>query len=365
MKKLKINFLLGTKAQFIKTIPVINESIKSGYDVNLYDLNQHAKTTKYLLEKINTNFTYIALSKNEDDLGTYFDLLKWFSLIISRYVIFRKIKFNDEICIVHGDTLSTLLGALIVKRGKGKLVLLEAGHAVPGVFKHFPESIIRITVAKLSNVLITNGKDQVKQLNKWNVNGTIFEISTNSILESFKEVNLLDKKFSNKVTVAIHRNENLNNKRRMELLVKTITDISNEFDVTWYLHIPTKNKLKKYNLYKNLSKSNIKLKELVQYDYFINELHNSEFVITDGGSVVEECQLLGVPTLVWREEHLDQNHLFDQGKNLFLSMYSINQINYFLRNYKDLKQKINLNNKLRPSREIINNLQEIMKLKII
>lgn len=365
MNKLKVNFLLGTKAQFIKSIPVINEAIKSGCDVILYDLNQHAKTTKYLLGKINTNLTYISLTKNEDDLGTYFDLIKWFSNIISKFVIFKKIKFNDEICIVHGDTLSTLLGVLIVKRGKGKLVLLEAGHAVPGIFKHFPESIIRITAAKLSRLLITNGQDQVEQLKKWGVKGDIFEISTNSILDSFKEVNLLDDKVSNKVTVAIHRNENLNNKRKMKLLTETIINISKDFDITWYLHIPTKNKLKKYNLYNKLSNSNIKLTELIPYDHFINELHNSEFVITDGGSLVEECQLLGVPTLVWREEHLDQNHLFTQGPNLFLSMYSTDKINYFLSNYKNLRRKISLNNALSPSKEIINSLNEFMKLKVV
>ncbi len=49
---LKINFLLGTKAQFIKTIPVINEAIKRGLDVTLFDLKQHAKTTEGLKEKI-------------------------------------------------------------------------------------------------------------------------------------------------------------------------------------------------------------------------------------------------------------------------------------------------------------------------
>ena len=78
-----------------------------------------------------------------------------------------------------------------------------------------------------------------------------------------------------------------------------------------------------------LKNANVNLRELIEYDKFINELHNSDFVITDGGSLVEECKLLGVPTLVWRNEHLDQNHLFEKGKNLYLSNYNQNDIKKF------------------------------------
>ena len=62
---------------------------------------------------------------------------------------------------MHGDTLSTLLGSFFVKRNRGNLVLLEAGHPVPGIFKHFPESVIRYIVAKISNKLIVNGESQI------------------------------------------------------------------------------------------------------------------------------------------------------------------------------------------------------------
>jgi len=357
--------LLGTKAQFIKTIPVINESIARGYEVSLYDLNQHAKTSKQLLKKIDSGYSYVSLTKNQEDLGTYSDLIKWFFYIVFNFLIIKKLKFKNEVCIVHGDTLSTILGAFITRKGSGTLVLLEAGHPVPGVLDHFPESIIRYITAKISKILIANGQDQVKQLKKWKVKGKIIEISTNSILDSFKKVTLYDHKASNKVTVAVHRNENLNNKKRMELLVKTIINASADYDITWYLHIPTRNKLKKYKLIDKLTNANVNLKELIEYDKFINELHNSVFVITDGGSLVEECQMLGVPTLVWRNEHLDQNHLFEKGKNLYLSNYNQNDIKFFLSNYINIDRNVDIDLNTSPSKEIINELNEWMSYKII
>ena len=84
------------------------------------------------------------------------------------------------------------------------------------------------------------------------------------------------------------------------------------------LHIPTKNKLKSYNLISATNEANIALEDLLPYDEFLNSIYNSEFVITDGDGVVEECFILGVPTLVWRYEHLDSNHLFSEDTSLFV-----------------------------------------------
>ena len=65
---------------------------------------------------------------------------------------------------VHGDTLSTLLGVIKIKRSGGILTLLESGHQVSGIFKHFSESIVRYISAKLSDILIVNGVDQMNRL---------------------------------------------------------------------------------------------------------------------------------------------------------------------------------------------------------
>ena len=52
------------------------------------------------------------------------------------------------------------------------------------------------------------------------------------------------------------------------------------------------NKLKQAPLDK-FTNANINLKEPIEYDKFINELHNSVFVITDGGSY-KKCQLVSL-----------------------------------------------------------------------
>ena len=142
----------------------------------------------------------------------------------------------------------------------------------------------------------------------------------------------MNKSETNDVIVSIHRTENINSKERMRLLVESISNISKNFNVTWYLHIPTKNKLKSFGLLNSLIKNNVVTEELIEYDIFINKLNNSQFVITDGGGVVEECSIIGIPTLVWRNEHMDQDHIFEKSKNLFLCDYQEKNIDYFFKN---------------------------------
>jgi UDP-N-acetylglucosamine 2-epimerase (non-hydrolysing) len=187
--------------------------------------------------------------------------------------------------------------------------------------------------------MIANGKDQIQQLKDWKVKGDIIEISKNTIYDSLDLVSLSRKSSGKKVTISIHRTENINSKENMEKLVNNILQISSDYEVSWFLHIPTKNKLKTYNLLTLLEEGGVILEDLLPYDEFLNSLYNSNFVISDGDGVVEECYLLGVPTLVWRYEHLDSNHLFVEDTSLLLSKFDHNVCLDFYDNYKSYKKE--------------------------
>ena len=331
-------FVLGTKAQFIKTIPMINLAIKNNLKVTLFNLNQHPEKTKLLLDNIKGEYQYISFVKNDKDLGTYYGLLKWAIKVLIRILVPQK-SFHNKFSIVHGDTLSTLLGAILIRRNRGRLVLLEAGLGFPGMFKHFPESFVRYYVAKYSHVMIANGKDQIQQLKDWKVKGDILESSKNTIYDSLDLVSLSRQSTTKKVTISIHRTENINSKENMQKLVNNILQISSEYQISWFLHIPTKNKLKTYNLLSVLEEGGVILEDLLPYDEFLNSLYNSNFVISDGDGVVEECYLLGVPTLVWRYEHLDSNHLFVDNTSLLLSKFERDVCLDFYKNYKSYKKE--------------------------
>ena len=203
--------------------------------------------------------------------------------------------------------------------------------------------------------MIANGADQIQQLKDWNVKGTILEISNNTIYDSLDLVDLTQESDKKKISISIHRTENINNKENMEKLVTQILNIGSEYKIYWYLHIPTKNKLKNYNLFNTLLKAGVILKDLLPYDEFLNSIYNSEFVISDGDGVVEECFLLGIPTLVWRYEHLDSNHLFRDDTSLLLSKFDQEICKDFFKNYKNFKKDRKINEKS-PSQEALTHL---------
>ena len=354
---MEIIFILGTKAQYIKTIPMINHALEKNLRVRLIDLKQHPEKTKTLIKKIKGNYEYISFIDNDHDLGTYSDLIRWFLKCLFKIVTLKYKKMNNSYCVVHGDTLSTLIGGLLTRKNKGKLVLLEAGLAFPGLFKHFPESFIRYFVAKLSHFMIANGREQIDQLKAWNVKGKILEISRNTIYDSLDLVNLKKDNTNKKVVISIHRTENINSKQNMEELVNILSNIDSEFQQTWYLHIPTKNKLSSFNLISKLESIGINLENLLSYEDFLSSIYNSDFVVTDGDGVTEECYILGIPTLVWRHEHLDSNHLFEGKTSLLLSEFDIKKSNKFFKDYKSYRTERHSGN-VSPSLEALNKLIE-------
>ena len=351
-------FILGTKAQFIKTIPLINIAIKEQINVTLINLNQHPDKSNKLIQKINGKYKYISFVNNQSDVGTYISALIWVIKVIFKIIFKPDSNLRNNLSIVHGDTISTLLGAILIKRNKGRVVLLEAGLGFPGMFKHFPESFVRYYVAKFSEFMIANGNEQITQLKKWKVKGEILEISNNTIYDSLDLVSLEENPNKKVVTVSIHRTENINSKENMKSLVNIIMKIDPKFEITWYLHIPTKNRLESYDLMQVLRDKGVNLQDLAPYEEFLNSLYNSDFVISDGDGVVEECFFLGVPTLVWRYEHLDSNHLFLEDSSLKLSEFNESICIKFFENYPSYK-----NNRkeiaVSPSKEVLNHLMNI------
>ena len=155
MKK-NLIFFLGTKAQFIKTIPIINEVDNNSYEVFLYDTCQHKSITQREIKKIKVDFKRIETSKNQFPAESIFELVLWF--IKSFLLIFtKKLRFKDRknsICFIHGNTLSTVLGIVWARKNNLKTIHIEGGYRSFNWFKPFPEEIIRYFSSKFSNLEI-------------------------------------------------------------------------------------------------------------------------------------------------------------------------------------------------------------------
>ena len=127
----KINVLLGTKAEMIKAAPVIKELEKRGFSYRLIETGQHGAYLDKLREEFQIREPDVRLGK-KTDVDSLFQACKWLlgliPIIVSRKRVREQVfSASSGICLIHGDTPSTLVGALLAKRAGLQIAHLESG----------------------------------------------------------------------------------------------------------------------------------------------------------------------------------------------------------------------------------------------
>jgi len=125
----------------------------------------------------------------------------------------------------------------------------------------------------------------------------------------------------NYIVVTIHRAENIYNQQRMKMLCDAVKWASVDKPVVFVLHGPTLIQLKKYSLFEQLScDKNIKCIGLQPYDKFIKLMIEADCVMTDGGSIQEECSYFNIPCIILRSSTERDDGL---GRNAILASYDM------------------------------------------
>ena len=351
-----IYFFIGTKAQAIKCLPLINKSLETeSFNVYIVDSGQHVEIVQDILKKTNNHVQKISLFKNTKNISTFKESFKWLIYFIFNF-LFKKSKqvsnTNSGLCIVHGDTLSTLLGLLWGKKNKLNILHLESGLTSYKLFQPFPEEIIRRIVSKFSDILICFDNEAFGNLNTRfkDSKKEIKRVSENTIIET---INLDNNQILNNIaTVTLHRTENVISKKKLNKFVEFLDNVSKTHTINWYLHEPTRNYLNKFNI---TIPETINLFDLLEHNKFLDELKKSNLIITDGGSIQEECYFLGKKTIIWRKT---TERRYALNNNMLISGFDSEEALKFI--YSDnFKSKDTFKLEISPSQEIIDYLIRI------
>lgn len=138
-----IYVVLGTKAQLIKMAPVMKELSVAGIEYKFVHTGQHKETMTEMYEDFDIKGPDCYLYDGED-ITSIFSMVQWVGRILWQTFSKRKTVFNvkeNSIVLVHGDTFSTLLGALM-----GKVAHIKVGHVESGLrsfnlFNPFPKRL--------------------------------------------------------------------------------------------------------------------------------------------------------------------------------------------------------------------------------
>lgn len=299
-------FVIGTRAQLIKVAPVLVACQRRGLPVEIVMTGQHHETMQDLIDEFGVSAP-IRHAITGREHATVRSLLFWVPVAYSGLVrVLRALGLEHGrlSVVVHGDTLSTVLGAIAARRTGNAVVHLESGLTSNAMFDPFPEEISRRIVFRMTDIALCPAAAATELMRRFK-RCTAIDTGGNTIVDAVR----LSGPFSREarperpyVVASLHRFQNLYDRARLEYLVRTIEEISQGYVVHFVLHPATRKRLEAIGLMARLQVGgNIHLSPRLGYRQFISLAAGAACVLTDGGSNQEELAALGVPTLIMRE----------------------------------------------------------------
>jgi len=367
MSSKSIYIFIGTTAELIKLAPVIREFnrrkieftiIASGQNVINFDEFQP------MLGKLDV-IRGVTPKSNESSVWQFviWSVRTFFSLLVWMRVGFRGLNKKNSYFIVHGDTVSSLMGALVCSIYGLKLVHIESGLRSFNFFEPFPEEICRFIISKLANIHFCPNDWCVSNLAS--TKGEKINTKENTLIEVFwesmkqkKDIKIVSKmkKMKKKYYVLVsHRQEHVifhkdRTKEIIEFVVKNARPGLFCIFVMHDLSAAFINTLEKR--LDSISDHKVMLVNRLVYTDYMNLLKNAEFMVTDGGSNQEEMYYMGKPCLLLRNV---TERIEGLNRNVVLSQNRKSIIKDFLTTYSRYN-RVPIRMKQRPSKIIVDSL---------
>lgn len=321
-----ITVLLGTRAQLIKMAPVILEFERRGGGIQLILTGQHKETMERLLADfgISTKPTCLYAGPEVTSIGR---VIPWFLRCLWRLLRDAKTLFpaagGKGVMLVHGDTFSTLLGALA-----GKLTGQRVGHVESGlrsfrIFHPFPEELTRLAVFRMTDIAFCPDDWAASNLKAYSARAV--DTAGNTLMDALRIALAVNHPLPRKIppknfgVVSLHRFENIFRRDRLRHILGLIEEAAARYPLVFVLHPATRRNLEKFGLLERLERHpEIDLWPRMGYFEFVSLINQARFVITDGGSNQEELSYLHKPALLMRQATERQEGL---GSNVVLSGY--------------------------------------------
>ncbi|MBF0313272.1 MAG: UDP-N-acetylglucosamine 2-epimerase [Oligoflexia bacterium] len=356
-----IHVVIGTKAQLIKMAPILRKLQEQNIAYNYISTGQHKATIDDILLNFKIKKPDLCLYTGKD-ITSLPQMFRWTLSILLKTLLLRKKIFRAKgVVLVHGDTFSTLLGALMGKVAGLKVAHIESGLRSFNLWQPFPEELTRLGTFYLADYMFCPGDIPFENLKNFSAKKIRINTKMNTLLDSLnyalpaiKEVQGVEVPKGDFAIATLHRFENFRNKESTLQVVESVERVANRKKILFILHKPTERNLKKFDLLKRLQANpNIELRPRYDYFQFMKLLMAAQFILSDGGSNQEECFYLGKPVILLRNVTERSEGV---GRNAVISKFEHPIIDHFLDHLQDFTYASiveNLNHETSPSEIII------------
>jgi len=335
----RIAVVLGTRAQMVKMAPVMQAMQTAGIAYWFLHTGQHRETFDDLRQEFGVKQPDQEAVATTDDAKSLVRFGGWGAAAVWALTARRRrlIPFCSGIVMVHGDTASTVWGALLGRLTGNRVFHIESGLRSYNVFSPFPEELARLATFYLASIYGCPGQWAIDNLRSFR--GTKLNLGANTLYDAYRTAQKLpvDLPFAaphqDFALFSIHRFETLYHKQRLDKVVQWIEHAGQTHTVLVVRHSALLHRLKHYGLHERLEHNPaIQLIPRMGYAAFIQLLQRAAYVVTDGGSNQEELYYMGKPTLVLREATERQEGL---GRNVVRMSLRDAQLDEFFAHYRE------------------------------
>tara|TARA_R100000278_G_scaffold120449_1_gene102865 strand:- start:42 stop:1031 length:990 start_codon:yes stop_codon:yes gene_type:complete len=277
----------GTRPEYIKVLPVINEMKKRQMPYKTFFTGQHTD----LLNKAEKPDHILSIKDGPNRLDS-----------IVQSILNKEEIFDDITCVmVQGDTSSAFATALAAFHRKIPVAHLEAGLRTYDKYSPYPEEFNRCAISALAEMHLCPTKISASNLKKEGRTGV--HIVGNTVLDNLNDVKTTT---SNTVMVTLHRREKLDEIQDWFKEVNKLAKKHKNLDFVLPIH-PNPEVKKHASIL-----TNVKVIDPLGHAEFIEYLSSCAFIITDSGGVQEEAAFLKKPCIVCRDftERVEGLHSF-------------------------------------------------------
>ncbi len=363
-------FFIGTEAELIKLFPIIRIMEDRGIGYVLIASGQNSFMKSRVLGFANNYRVDIILSNEMSIKKNAVGLLQWYIKTRKKARKMMEERFDkqllrNKIMIVHGDTVSSVMGAYLGKHFGMRVAHVEAGLRSFHWLNPFPEEIDRMLVSRIATIHFAPGIKPYNNLSKKNY---VFNTLNNTLIDSLSYADSVecDNQIVNRLigtdyfVLVLHRQENIHNTALVKAVIKEAERVASYFKCVLLLHKITEVKLKEMNVLKSIREDErFILLPRMDYFNFMKLLKGSQFVITDGGSNQEELSYMGKPSFILRKTTERDDGL---GKNAVISgdKDPIEAMRLFVSHYHNYETDFTSVNSKSPSEMIIDKLLEVI-----
>jgi len=349
-------FVIGTRAQLVKIAPVLSQASKSGLQHVVWFTGQHNESIDDLIDDFNIQSEFIR-PQHQTERSSVFRLVTWLPGTLLR--CFRFVGSvagrtqSAPLVVVHGDTLSTWLGAVAGRLARSRIVHLESGLTSGRITDPFPEEILRRLTFRLTNFALCPNDDACDRMRTFD-NCEVVHTGENTLLdcvrgavESGAAIRRGGK--AEYFVVSIHRFQNIYNRSTLRRIVDEVIGLSSTGPVHFILHPPTELRLKRYGFLERLHATpGVMLRPRMPYTEFLALIAGARGVISDGGSNQEELSYLGVPTVLFRRRSERPDGI---GENVVFYSSGMSPLTEFFRSGKldALRKPMKIDSDVQPS----------------